>query len=46
MSQTASFVLTTHDLTYGSTTSTGTADTLGTTFTWNNISLRVLLGDL
>ena len=38
MSQTA--------LTYGSTTSTGTADTLGTTFTWNNINLRVLLGDL
>ena len=46
MSQTASLVLKTHDLTYGSTTSTGTADTLGTTFTWNNINLRVLLGDL
>ena len=46
MSQTASLVLKTHDFTYGSTTSTGTADTLGTTFTWNNINLRVLLGDL
>ena len=46
MSQTASLVLKTFDLTYGSTTSAGTADTLGTTFTWNNIDLRVLLGDM
>jgi len=46
MSQTASLVLKTFDLTYGSTTSAGTADTLGTTFTWNNINLRVLLGDM
>ena len=46
MSQTASLVLKTFDLTYGSTTSAGTADTLGTTFTWNNINLRLLLGDM
>ena len=45
-SETVSFVLKTSDLTYGSTTSAGVADLLGTTFTWNNINLRVLLGDL
>ena len=46
MSQTALLVLKTQELTNGSTTSAGTADTLGTTFTWNNINLRVLLGDM
>jgi hypothetical protein len=46
MSQTASLVLKTFDLTYGSTTNAGVADTLGTTFTWYNINLRVLLGDM
>jgi len=46
MSQTASLVLKSSDLTFGSTTSVGTADTNGVTLTWNNINLRVLLGDI
>ena len=46
MSQTASLVLKSSDLTFGSTTTVGTADTNGTTLTWNNINLRVLLGDI
>ena len=46
MSQTASLVLKTSDLTLNSSTSTGTVDQYGTSFTWNNINLRVLLGDM
>ena len=46
MSETASLVLKSSELTFGSTTNVGTADTNGTTLTWNNINLRVLLGDL
>jgi hypothetical protein len=46
MSQTASLILKSSDLTYGSTTSIGTADNNGTVLTWNNINLRVLLGDM
>ena len=45
-SETVSLVLRSSDLTYGSSTSIGTADALGVTLTWNNINLRVLLGDL
>ena len=46
MSETASLLLKSSELTFGSTTNIGTADTNGTTLTWNNINLRVLLGDL
>jgi hypothetical protein len=46
MSQTASLVLKSSDLTFGSSTTVGTADANGTTLTWNNINLRVLLGDM
>jgi hypothetical protein len=46
MSQTASLVLKSSDLTFGSTTTVGYADASGTTLTWNNINLRVLLGDI
>lgn len=38
-------VLKTSDLTPGSTTNIGTCDTSKTTFTWNNINLRMLMGD-
>ena len=44
--ETASLVLRTCDLTLGSSISIGTADQYGTTYTWNNINLRVLLGDM
>jgi len=46
MSETASLILKSSDLTFGSSTTIGTADTNGTTLTWNNINLRVLLGDM
>ena len=46
MSQTASLALKTSDLAFGSTTSVGTADSTETSFTWNNIKLRLLLGDM
>ena len=46
MSQTASLVLKSSDLTLNSSTATGTADQYGTTYTWNNINLRVVLGDM
>jgi hypothetical protein len=46
MSQTASLVLKSSDLTFGSSTPVGTADANGVTLTWNNINLRVLLGDI
>jgi hypothetical protein len=45
-SETASLFLKSSDLTYGSTTSVGTADSNGTVLTWSNINLRVLLGDM
>jgi len=44
--ETASLVLKSGDLTYGSTTNIGTANQYGTVLTWNNINLRVLLGNL
>ena len=44
--ESASLVLKTCDLTLGSTTQIGTADDFGTHYTWNNINLRVLLGDM
>ena len=44
--ESASLVLRTCDLTFGSTTPLGFADQYGTTYTWNNINLRVLLGDM
>ena len=46
MSQTASLVLRPSYLTLNSSTSIGTADQYGTTYTWNNINLRVVLGDM
>ena len=46
MSQTASLVLKSSDLTFGSSTPVGTADANDVTLTWNNINLRVLLGDI
>ena len=42
MSQTASLEFKPSGLTLNSSTSTGTADQYGTSFTWTNISLRVL----
>ena len=39
-------VLKTSDLTNGSTTNIGSCDTLRQNFTWFNINLRALLGDL
>ena len=44
--ETASLVLKTCDLTLGSTTNVGFANQYGTSFIWNNINLRVLLGDM
>ena len=44
--ETASLVLKSGDLTYGSTTNIGTANQYGTVLTWNNINLRVVLGDM
>ena len=44
--ESSSLVLKTSDLTLGSTTQIGTADDFGTHYTWNNINLRVLLGDM
>ena len=46
MSETASLVLKSSDLTFGSSTAIGTANANGTQLTWNNINLRVLLGEL
>ena len=42
----ALLVLKTSDLTFGQTNSVGTANATGTQCTWNNINLRVLLGNL
>jgi hypothetical protein len=39
-------ILKTSDLTIDSTTNKGTCDTYRTTFTWANVNLRALLGDL
>ena len=39
-------ILKTSDLTIDSTTNKGTMDQRGTTFTWSNVNLRALLGDL
>ena len=36
----------THDLTLNTSNAIGTADQFGTSFTWNSINLRVLMGDL
>ena len=44
--ETASLVLKSGDLTFGSTTNIGTANQYGTVLTWNNINLRVVLGDM
>ena len=44
--ESASLVLKTSDLTLNSSTVIGTADQYGTTYTWNNINLRVLLSDM
>lgn len=44
--QTASLVLRTFDLTVNTSNQYGTVDQFGTSFTWNNINLRVLLGDM
>ena len=46
MSETASLVLKSSDLTFNASNAIGTADANGTTLTWNNINLRVLLGDI
>ena len=46
MTEKASLVLRSSDLTFGSSTAIGTANTNGTQLTWNNINLRVLLGEL
>jgi hypothetical protein len=45
-SQTVLLVLETADLTAGQTTSVGSMSTRKTNMTWNNISLRALLGDM
>ena len=42
----ATLVLKTSDLTYNSSSNIGTANSTGTVCTWNNINLRVLLGNL
>ena len=42
----ASLVLKTSDLLYSVSNSTGYANAAGTIFTWNNINLRILLGDM
>ena len=42
----ALLVLKTSDLTYNTSNSIGTANATGTKCTWNNINLRVLLGNL
>lgn len=42
----ATLVLQTADLTLNSTTNVGTADQFNTSWTWNNLNLRTILGDL
>jgi len=42
----ATLVLKTSDLTFGQSNSVGSANATGTQCTWNNINLRVLLGNL
>jgi len=44
--ESASLILKTHDLTLNTSNAIGTADQFGTSFTWNTINLRVLMGDL